>query len=157
MAGGKGTRFTPLKPLVEICGYPSYYHVYKTARNFAEEVYLAITVKSPLIFSTFPKVITSGLGYEDDVVEAVRKVGVPTLVFPSDTPFIPLDAVETLISECKADVCSLLNFNEFVGISLWKGLSLNNYQTVKYDKHKIYNVNTYEDYVKVNYLCNEEM
>ncbi|MEJ2777520.1 NTP transferase domain-containing protein [Stygiolobus sp. RP850M] len=153
MAGGKGTRFTPLKPLVEVCGLPSYYRVYQVARMFAEEVFLAITNSSPLIFSALSKIITEGRGYEMDVYEAVKTVGVPTLVFPADTPIIPIDAVEILISSCEADICSLKNHGDYVGISLWRGFNTSNYQDVEYSSSKIYNVNTYEDYVRVNYLC----
>lgn len=88
-----------------------------------------------------------------DVYEAVKKVGIPTLVFPADTPIIPIDAVEILISSCGADICSLENQGEYVGISLWRGFNMSNYQDVEYFSSKIYNMNTYEDYVRVNYLC----
>ncbi|BCU68975.1 hypothetical protein KN1_02720 [Stygiolobus caldivivus] len=155
MAGGKGTRFTPLKPLVEVCGYPSYYHVMRTAKNFAEDIYLAVTVFSPLIYSDFPKVITSGKGYENDIYEAVKKVGIPVLVFPSDTPIIPLESVELLLKECKADICSLVNFGDYVGISLWRGYNTSNFQDIEYSGSKIFNINTYQDYVIVKYLCVE--
>ncbi|MFP3260520.1 MAG: NTP transferase domain-containing protein [Sulfolobus sp.] len=154
MAGGKGSRFTPLKPLVEVCGYPMFYHVYRRVREIAEDVYIAITPSSPLVFSSLPKIITKGLGYEEDVVEAVSKVGFPVLVLPSDTPLIPKGVLEYLITHCRSSICNLVGINGYVGISLWNSLNFNDYEDVNVNYH-IYNVNKFEDYIKVKNLCYE--
>ncbi|AHC50887.1 GTP:adenosylcobinamide-phosphate guanylyltransferase [Sulfolobus acidocaldarius SUSAZ] len=153
MAGGKGSRISPYKPILEICGYPMYYWVYRSLREFAEEIYLAITPWSSLIFSEIPKVITYGNGYENDVIEAVRQVGFPVIVSPSDTPLIPKHVFMKLISDCRAQICSIKDVKDYVGISLWKSLKLNEYQDILVEE-EILNVNTPEDYRKVKNICN---
>lgn len=151
MAGGKGTRLSPLKPLIDICGYPMYYWVYRTALKFTSDIYLAITLQSPLIFSSFNKIITDGKGYEEDVIKVVKQVGFPTLVLPSDTPFIPEESIQELFS-CKKSICSLVTKSGYIGISLWNELNLDSYQDV-YFEGEIINVNTIKDYLNVKNLC----
>ena len=153
MAGGKGTRISPFKPILDLCGYPMFYWVYKTLLNFTSEIYLAITSSSPLIFSDFKKIITEGKGYEFDVVSVVKMVGFPTLVVPSDTPFIPSEAILSLLS-CEKSICSLVTKDGFVGISLWNGLDFKDYENV-YFEGEILNVNTFNDYIKAKNLCKE--
>ena len=153
MAGGKGTRLSPLKPILDICGYPMFFWVYKTLLNFTREIYLAITPTSPLIFTCFKKIITEGKGYEYDVVAVIRKLGFPTLIVPSDTPFIPKEAILSLFS-CKKSICSLVARNGFVGISLWNKLDLKDYENVYYDGD-IINVNTFNDYNAAKNLCKD--
>lgn len=153
MAGGKGTRLSPLKPILDLCGYPMFYWVYKTLTNFTREIYLAITPSSPLVFIDFKKILTEGKGYEYDVVSVLRKSGFPTLIVPSDTPFIPEEAVLSLFS-CKKSICSLVTKNGFVGISLWNRLDFEDYENVYYDG-EIINVNTFSDYITVKNLCRE--
>ena len=153
MAGGKGTRLSPLKPILDICGYPMFYWVYRTLLNFTMEIYLAITPNSPLIFTSFKKIITEGKGYESDVVTVVRKLGFPTLIVPSDTPFIPVEAILPLFS-CEKSICTLIAKNGFIGISLWNGLNFEDYENVYYDG-EIINVNTLTDYITVKNLCKD--
>ncbi|BFH73679.1 NTP transferase domain-containing protein [Sulfurisphaera javensis] len=151
MAGGKGTRLSPFKPLLDLCGYPMYYWVYRNLLNFTNEIYLAITPYSPLIFSEFRKVITEGKGYEYDVIEAIKKVGFPVIIVPSDTPFIPEEAMYKLFN-CEKPICSLLTKSGYVGISLWKEFKFNEYENVYFEK-EIINVNTLSDYLNVKNLC----
>ena len=153
MAGGKGTRLSPFKPILDICGYPMFYWVYRTLLNFTKEIYLAITPSSPLVFADFKKIITEGKGYEYDVITVIRKTGFPTLIVPSDTPFIPREAILSLFS-CKRSICSLVTKGGFVGISLWNRLNLQDYENVYYDG-EIINVNTFSDYVTVKNLCKD--
>ena len=153
MAGGKGTRFTPLKPLAEVCGYPLFYYPYRLAREFAEEVYIAVTSFSPLLLLDLPKVVTSGRGYEWDVVEAVRKVGLPVLVLPADS-LVPRRAVENLVSYCRSSICTLKSRGEYTGVSLWNSLDLDNYSDLEVEC-EIINVNTLQDYLTAKYKCHE--
>lgn len=151
MAGGKGTRLSPLKPLIDLCGYPMFYWVYRSLLNFTDEIYLAITRYNPLIFSSFKKVITDGKGYENDVIQAIGKVGLPVIVVPADTPFIPEEAIYKLYS-CKKSICTLVTKSGFVGISLWNEMKLNDYENIYYEG-EIINVNTLSDYITVKNLC----
>jgi GTP:adenosylcobinamide-phosphate guanylyltransferase len=153
MAGGRGTRFTPLKPLAEVCGFPLYYFSYRLAKEFAEEVYLAVTPWSPLLLSDLPKVITSGRGYENDVLEAVRAVGYPSLVLPADS-LVKKASVEALVRQCKSAVCSLTYKGEFVGVSLWNWDDLNDYSSIE-SPEPVLNVNTLADYALAKNKCNE--
>lgn len=151
MAGGKGTRLSPLKPILDLCGYPMYFWVYRTLLNFTREIYLAITPSSPLIFSEFNKIVTEGKGYEVDIITVLKKVGFPTLIVPSDTPFIPEDAIYSLL-QCDKAVCSLVTKSGFVGISLWNNMNFEDYKNVYYYKD-IMNVNTIAEYIAVKNLC----
>ena len=153
MAGGKGTRFTPLKPLVEVCGYPLFYFAYRLARELAEEVYIAVAPSSPLLFLDLPKIVTSGRGYEWDVVEAVRVGGTPTLVLPADS-LIPRHAVGALMSSCKSSICTLKFRGEYTGVSLWNSLDLGDYADVE-SAFPTVNVNTLQDYLTAKNKCRE--
>ncbi|MGC9105373.1 MAG: NTP transferase domain-containing protein [Thermoprotei archaeon] len=153
MAGGRGTRFTPLKPLAEVCGFPLFYFSYRLARDFAEEVYLAVTPWSPLLMSGLPKVITPGKGYESDVLEAVRAVGYPSLVLPADS-LVKRASVEALVRQCESAICSLTYRGEFVGVSLWRGEDLSDYSSVE-SPEPVLNVNTFADYALAKNKCME--
>lgn len=151
MAGGKGSRFTPLKPLVEVCGVPLFWHSYSLARLFAEEVYLAVVPDSVMLFLDLPKVLTSGRGYEADVVEAVRKVGLPALVLPADV-VTSKEAIEALLDRCDADICSLTYRGQFTGVSLWRGEDFQNYSSIE-SPVPVLNVNTFQDYLLAREAC----
>lgn len=156
MAGGKGSRFTPLKPLLEVCGKPMILRVYEVLASFAEEVFVATVKGHPAeagLLSLFPKVVyTSGRGYENDVLEVVNMVGVPLIVSSADLPFLPGDALSLLLHSCSVSICSLLDRSGFVGVSVWRDLSLENYDSVRYPGELV-NVNTRVDYEKANKLC----
>ncbi|MEL9970967.1 MAG: NTP transferase domain-containing protein [Metallosphaera sp.] len=156
MAGGKGTRLSPFKPVLEVCKKPMIRWVIETAWDFSDQVFIATTRNhpiEPMLRTMDAKILyTSGYGYEVDVLEAVSRVERPTIVFPSDVPLIPKDAINLLISECRSSICSLLSRSEFIGVSIWKGLTLDNYQSVTYPG-LIINVNTKEDYEKINKNC----
>ncbi|NON62902.1 NTP transferase domain-containing protein [Acidianus sp. RZ1] len=154
MAGGKGTRLSPMKPFLEVCGKPMIQRVYDIAHKFAETVFIATVPSNPVyieIVKTFNNVIlTSGKGYEFDVIEAINRVGFPVLVFPSDTPFIPDRAIYTLLA-CQRDICTLFSRGKYVGISFWRKFG-DDYEDVVID-YEISNVNTKEDLEKINKSC----
>ncbi|MCY0861547.1 MULTISPECIES: NTP transferase domain-containing protein [Metallosphaera] len=155
MAGGKGTRLSPLKPVMEVCGKPMIQWVAELAMRYASQVYIA-TVKGHPAEEKLRKIhrvlYTSGLGYENDVVEAVSSVKLPALVLPSDVPFLDGDTIEILIRECNSSICTLLSQGKFVGVSLWRALDLEDYQSIDYPR-KIVNVNTWNDLTEINKLC----
>ncbi|MCI2415234.1 MAG: NTP transferase domain-containing protein [Candidatus Aramenus sp.] len=158
MAGGKGTRLSPEKPLLEVCGTPMILRVYSFARSLTDEVYVA-TIRGHIVDEKLGRLLkivyTDGRGYEEDVVQAVRTVGFPTLVLPSDTPFLSWDDVKPLF-ECKSSVCTLLSRGRFVGVSLWRSDNLKDYSSVEVEKEVI-NVNTPDDLTKANILCKERI
>ncbi len=158
MAGGKGTRLSPEKPLLEVCGTPMILLVYNFAKSITDEVYVATVVGHVVekrMGGLFKLVYTDGKGYEEDVVQAVRKVGFPALVLPSDTPSLSWEDVEPLFN-CRSSVCTLVSRGKFVGISLWRSDNLNDYYSVEVER-EILNVNTPEDFTKANILCRERL
>ncbi|WP_238027501.1 MULTISPECIES: NTP transferase domain-containing protein [Metallosphaera] len=157
MAGGKGSRLSPLKPVMEVCGKPMIQWVVELALKYSGDVYIATVRGHPAEdrLSKIRKLLyTSGRGYENDVVEAVSSVKLPALVLPSDVPFLEEDAVELLLRECDSSICTLLTQGDFVGVSLWKSLNLQDYQSINYPR-RIMNVNTWNDLTEINKLCHE--
>lgn len=160
MAGGKGSRLSPIKPVIEVCGKPMILWIYEFSKQFTDRIFIATVKDHPAlpklkeIISTNNIIFTEGKGYEFDVIEAVEKVGLPCLVFPSDTPFIPKGAIEKLINECETSICTLLSKGEFVGISLWNSLDTSSFSSINTD-YEIDNVNTNKDLLKINEKCSE--
>ncbi|AWS00532.1 NTP transferase domain-containing protein [Metallosphaera hakonensis JCM 8857 = DSM 7519] len=159
MAGGKGTRLSPLKPVLKVCEKPMIWWVVEIAKEFANNVYVATVKGHPAereLWSIHSRVIyTSGLGYENDVIEALSSVELPALVLPSDVPFISRQAIETLLNQCKASICTLICETSFIGVSLWNQMRLNDYQDIPFPQ-RIINVNTQEDLQEINKLCHDK-
>ncbi len=159
MAGGKGSRLSPRKPMLEVCGIPMIVRVYNVAKKISLYVYIA-TVKNHIIEKElrmrFSNIIyTSGNGYENDVLEAVKKIGFPALVLPSDIPFLKINDIEPLYN-CKSSICTLLSKGKFIGISLWNSDNLNDFSSIEANTN-IMNVNTEEDLSIANKLCYENI
>jgi GTP:adenosylcobinamide-phosphate guanylyltransferase len=156
MAGGRGTRFTPLKPILKVCDEPMILRVHKVLSDFVDEVTVATVRGHPaekILREIFPRIIyTSGKGYEHDVLEVVRELGVPLLISSADLPFLPKEAVRLLMDSCSASVCTLEDELGFVGVSFWRGTNLGDYMSVSFPG-TIINVNTVEDYDKANKKC----
>jgi len=93
MAGGSGTRLSnPNKPLIEVCGKPMIMRVIEAVEDLGT-VYVVTTIKHSSIIEFarshgYKTLITSGKGYPEDLLEAINKVGVPTLIVPADMPFL---------------------------------------------------------------------
>jgi GTP:adenosylcobinamide-phosphate guanylyltransferase len=159
MAGGKGSRLSPRKPLLVVCGTPMIVRVYCAARKISEQIYI-VTVKNHIIEKElreyFSNIIyTSGKGYENDILEAVKMVGFPVLVLPSDLPFLKIDDIKPIFN-CKSSICTLLSRGKFVGISLWNSDNPSDFSSIESNRD-IMNVNTEEDLSKANKLCNENI
>ncbi|WP_240931284.1 NTP transferase domain-containing protein [Acidianus sulfidivorans] len=163
MAGGKGSRLSNCyKPLFEVCGKPMILWVYDTLLQITDKrnIYVATLVYHrtlPIIYKLFDysKIIfTRGLGYEYDIMEAVKKVGFPVLIVPSDTPFISKEDLLKLISSCDSAICNLLSNSGYIGISFWKSSNINDYSNIE-SRKEIINVNTREDLVNVTNKCKE--
>lgn len=163
MAGGKGSRLgTQYKPFIEVCGKPMILWVYDTVRSLVneDEIYVS-TIENHPILPLLEKVInvknivfTSGKGYEYDILESIQKVGLPTIVLPSDTPFVASDDILTLINYCKSSICNLVYNGKFVGISYWNSLNLDDYCNIE-SREEIINVNTIDDLEYVENKCKE--
>ncbi|WP_246263781.1 NTP transferase domain-containing protein [Metallosphaera tengchongensis] len=156
MAGGKGSRLSPMKPVLKVCGRPMIQWIIDVAEKFSERVIVATVRGHPaeeeLSLLSKEIIYTSGKGYEEDVVEALRQVKLPALVLSCDLPFIPREAFETLLRRCRSSICSLYTGSGFVGMSLWNSLNLNDYETIHFHKD-IINVNTIDELEKANKLC----
>ncbi|BBD73073.1 hypothetical protein HS1genome_1462 [Sulfodiicoccus acidiphilus] len=139
MAGGLGTRLSPDKPLLEVCGRPMALRMAEVGGRLGP-VTFAVVRGRPGEGLPGPKVYTSGRGYEWDVVEAVEAVGTPALVLPADVPLIRVDHLFALVEGCEADLCNLLSLGRFVGISLWRSSRPATHQDVELGE-RILNVN----------------
>jgi GTP:adenosylcobinamide-phosphate guanylyltransferase len=143
MAGGRGRRLSPSKPLLRVCGRRLIDWVYDLAEEFGSVV-VATCPGHPVDRLKVDKIYTSGAGYEEDVVKAVRTVGFPALVLPADVPFLPKEIVFSLISGCKTEVCTLKAGGKFLGVSYWRGDKLELYSQVEVER-EITNVNSWYD------------
>lgn len=160
MAGGKGKRISIYKPFLNVCGKPLVSWVYDAASSITSEVYLAISNRHPLfpIFehSVFKILNTYDNDYVEDLMLIINKLGFPLLVLPIDVAFLTTDVLRYLINSCHADICSLIYEDDFLGISYWRGNDFNNYMNVHFKGKKIYNVNTWDKYIKANHECNKQ-
>ena len=93
MAGGKGSRINnPNKPMIEIHGKPMIDYVANAVSGLGT-VYIATTRSHDRVIEWarsrgYGIVLTSGRDYPNDLIEALKAVGTPTLVLPSDTPLL---------------------------------------------------------------------
>ncbi|MEM1626727.1 MAG: NTP transferase domain-containing protein [Sulfolobaceae archaeon] len=160
MAGGLGTRFSPYKVIYNICGKPMIKWVFDTLIGISRKVYIALSrdrVVNKYILNLFPKdniIYTSGKGYENDIVEAIKLIGTPVLVVPADVPFISKSLILKLILECDKSICTLLCKNGYLGISVWRDLNFNEYKDIIVNE-ELLNINTLEDYIKANNICKQ--
>ncbi|RLG59507.1 hypothetical protein DRN86_04145 [Candidatus Geothermarchaeota archaeon] len=178
MAGGKGRRLRTEKQLIEICGKPMISWVVEAVRNSSliEEVVLAITklvvkTREWALKNGLRIIYTSGKGYESDVLEAVRKVGSPAFIIPSDMPLISSQMIDRLIGmseNIKADIVTFavplrdyLKYGSIksivpikcnkaecqpIGISLFNNSSCETWMTLIVDMSpEFINVNTLEE------------
>jgi len=151
MVGGLGSRLSPKKPLLEVCGKPMALRVAEAAEGFGQLILAAVKGRPG---ETLPglKIYTSGEGYEADVVEAVTKVGAPALVLPCDVPFLRRDHLDILVKCCDKDLCNLLSRGKFIGVSLWRAENPRNYKDVE-SGEEILNVNNEDDLRKAREMC----
>jgi GTP:adenosylcobinamide-phosphate guanylyltransferase len=157
LAGGKGKRVTLFKPFLVVCGKPLISWVFDAVNKVCDKVYLGISPSHPLfpifkdsIFKIFP---TPDISYENDIKYVVDNLKPPILVLPIDLAFIDDNAIKTLIDKCNVDVCSLKSNGNYLGVSYWIGLNFSNYATIEV-KRRLYNINTWEDYIRANKECN---
>ncbi|MUN28814.1 NTP transferase domain-containing protein [Sulfuracidifex metallicus] len=159
MAGGKGSRLSIIKPILTVCGKPILQRMVESLSPHYE-LWVATVRCHPV--DRFVKyylginnvLYTDGLGYENDVVKVVRKLGFPLIVVPSDIPFITNDALKVLIRECKSSLCSLKDIsNSFTGISLWRNEGyFSSFQDVFLD-YSLINVNDWNTFLQANKSC----
>lgn len=122
MAGGKGSRLSPEKPIIEVCGRPLIMHVIEVASRICDRIVVA-TVKGHPVHRVIPEnllIYTSGRGYEEDIIEALLRVGLPTLVLPADLFGLTEETLKSLIENCTTCICNLTQQGEFLGVSFWR-------------------------------------
>lgn len=163
MAGGKGSRLgNPYKPFIEICGKPMILWVYDVVKKLVNQrnIYVSTLRNHPIlpllkeVMDSGNIIFTSGKGYEYDVLEALRLVGLPSIVLPSDTPFISIDDLLELVNSCQTSICNLVSNGKFVGISFWKSFDFDKYSNIE-SRRNIINVNTKDELEIVNNMCRE--
>ena len=107
MAGGKSERIKiKEKHLAKIRGKPMIQRVIEAVSKsrYVNDVYVAVTKNTPRTLKWLKRnkidfVVTSGRGYEFDVVEALKARGVPALVVVADLPLISTEAVDNFLRE----------------------------------------------------------
>ncbi|AKA73406.1 cobalamin biosynthesis protein CobY [Saccharolobus solfataricus] len=157
LAGGRGKRITLFKPFLVVCGKPLISWAFDAVNKLSDKVYLGINQSHPLftifkhsIFKIFP---TPDISYENDVKYVVESLGPPILVLPVDIAFINNNIINNLIERCAVDMCTLKSYGSYLGVTYWTGLNFSNYTDIEV-KEKLYNINTWEDYIKANKECN---
>lgn len=131
MAGGMGRRFGgPWKPFAMLCGSRIVERIARLASAFGR-VYIAITPATRIyageLCREYRCIETRGAGYPEDLLEALRIIGTPALILPSDMPFISSrrlsDFIERALASgypvatmrsCRDDAC------EPLGVSLMR-------------------------------------
>lgn len=109
MAGGKATRMhcEIEKPMLRVADRPMITYVIETLKrsNFIERIIVAVTSRTPETASCIIRlgveiIQTSGNGYESDMKQAVKTLGLgDVLVVSADLPFLSLRIVDESISE----------------------------------------------------------
>ncbi len=116
MAGGKGSRLGGVdKASLEVCGEPLLSRVAREARRLEDidEILVAVTNEysdaASIARSLGLEVITtSGMGYPQDLREALLRVGFPTLTLPTDLPFITKELIQDFLKEAAKSDASVV-------------------------------------------------
>jgi len=160
LAGGRGERLSLIKPIISVCGTPILERIVNTLSSHAE-VWVATVSNHPVErFARYylglgdKVILTKGEGYEKDVVSVVTELRPPLLTLPGDIPFITWGDIETLLSSCKASLCTIRDSSgAFTGVSLWRDLD---YETSFQDVflgHELINVNDWNTFLQANKRC----
>ncbi|WP_069808262.1 NTP transferase domain-containing protein [Vulcanisaeta thermophila] len=170
MAGGRGTRLgNPNKPLINVCGRPMIEAVVDSVRGLGR-VYVVTTKSHTEIINWalgngVDYVITRGLGYAEDLLEALGILGAPSLVLPGDMPLITREFVIKFLRACaylRMPMVTLMNVrngvSEYTGISYVRSVEFIDglipwVTLVTSEPTRLINVNTREDLEIVRGLC----
>jgi len=138
MAGGRGSRIgDPSKPLIKILGKPMIEYVID-AINGLGEVNIATTKDHERIIqwarsNNYTIVLTSGRNYPNDLIEALRLTGTPTLVLPSDMPLLSKEFITKFlraVAHIRTPMVTLAAVRgceiEYTGISYIRDLTMSN-------------------------------
>ena len=138
MAGGRGSRIgDPSKPLIKILGKPMIEYVID-AINGLGEVNIATTKDHERIIqwarsNNYTIVLTSGRDYPNDLIEALRLTGTPTLVLPSDMPLLSKEFITKFlraVAHVRTPMVTLAAVRgceiEYTGISYIRDLTMSN-------------------------------
>jgi len=138
MAGGRGSRVgDPSKPLIKILGKSMIEYVID-AINGLGEVNIATTKDHERIIqwarsNNYTIVLTSGRDYPNDLIEALRLTGTPTLVLPSDMPLLSKEFITKFlraVAHIRTPMVTLAAVRgceiEYTGISYIRDLTMSN-------------------------------
>ncbi|PLC68380.1 hypothetical protein B7L70_03595 [Vulcanisaeta sp. EB80] len=138
MAGGRGSRIgDPSKPLIKIQGKPMIEYVID-AINGLGEINIATTKNHERIIqwarsNNYTIVLTSGRDYPNDLIEALRLTGTPTLVLPSDMPLLSKEFITKFlraVAHIRTPMVTLAAVRgceiEYTGISYIRDLTMSN-------------------------------
>ena len=125
MAGGLGSRLGYVcKPLLKICNKPLIQYIIDKINDLGQ-VYIALSLKYReiekwCIENNIKYIVTSGENYVKDLNYVLKIVNTPTLVLPSDVPFIKRRTLKSFINiaqEIESDVIELVFLlNDYVEI-----------------------------------------
>ncbi|KUO81651.1 MAG: hypothetical protein AT714_01990 [Vulcanisaeta sp. OSP_8] len=138
IAGGRGSRIgDPSKPLIKILGKPMIEYVID-AINGLGEINIATTKDHERIIqwarsNNYTIVLTSGRDYPNDLIEALRLTGTPTLVLPSDMPLLSKEFITKFlraVAHIRTPMVTLAAVRgceiEYTGISYIRDLTMSN-------------------------------
>nr|KJR72476.1 MAG: cobalamin biosynthesis protein CobY [Vulcanisaeta sp. AZ3] len=138
MAGGKGSRIgNPNKPLIKLLNKPMIEHVIE-AVNGLGTIHIATTARHNEIIKWskergYEVILTSGNGYPNDILEALKTTNTPTLILPSDLPLLSKNLILKflrLTAYIRTPMITLIaerNHNyEYTGISYVRSITMIN-------------------------------
>ncbi len=116
MAGGLGSRLGYVcKPLLKICNKPLIQYIIEKVNNLGR-VYVALSLryrelKKWCIENDIEYIVTSGEDYVKDLNYILKIANVPTLILPSDVPFIKRRTLRSFINiaqEIESNIAELV-------------------------------------------------
>jgi len=172
MAGGEGRRIgNRNKAMLRVCGKPILERILSAAEPLGK-VYVVTTERHIEVINWCKNrgmnpVITQGLGYARDLVNAVRQLGTPILILPGDVPFISTETLRDFIkasSHVNLPIVTLLvvrgGETEPLGISLIRvepmGESLPWANLLVRWRREFMNINTKHDLDEANKECGDQ-
>ncbi len=171
MAGGAGSRLSnPNKALIRVCGKPMIEHVIHSVNGLGR-IYIATTARHTEIINWsrgrgYEVLMTSGMGYPKDLLEALQTIGAPTLFMPSDMPFMTREFIRKFLAMTAYVASPMITLMverggevDFTGVSLVKKLELTRgiipwTSLVIPWTIELLNINTQKDLELAHSLCN---
>jgi len=168
MAGGRASRMGFVnKPTIKVCGVPMIERVLRVCERVCRVTIVAAskyTIDKDLVNAVRQRALadlleSSGRGYVEDLSLLLKLVRKPTLVLPSDTPFITVESLEflaSLASEVREPVTTLcVECSKPIGISVFRDEGGEWCCICVSESMEFMNINTFNELGMAEEHCNE--